>query len=189
MNDMCWLWLFICVSIYIHKLCWPWLFFGHNTSHFLTFPIDSATSRLETRKTTLAWLPQSPMPATWNALSHVTTHHLFSLPHRQRDVAIREKNKTTSKQSTTCRPPTKKTRTLRYAFGKKCISGPKSMWIYQMTRKYLCLVDVHCFSSNSWFQPKGPSLMPFCPVHLAMAAYSSCATAGNKNLVEFTLRP
>ena len=69
----------MCIYIYTHKLCWPWLFFGHNTSHFLTFPIDSATSRLETRKTTLAWLPQSPMPATWNALSHVTTHHLFSL--------------------------------------------------------------------------------------------------------------
>ena len=85
MNDMCWLWLFICVSIYIHISCVDLGFFL------------------------------------------VTTHHLFSLPHRQRDVAIREKNKTTSKQSTTCRPPTKKTRTLRYAFGKKCISGPKSM--------------------------------------------------------------
>ena len=34
------------------------------------------------------------MPATWNALSHVTTHHLFSLPHRHRDDAIRDpKNK------------------------------------------------------------------------------------------------
>ena len=58
MNDMCWLWLFICVSIYIHKLCWPWLFFGHNTSPFLTFPIDSATSR--EKKTKRANSPPPP---------------------------------------------------------------------------------------------------------------------------------
>ena len=91
MNDMCWLWLFICVSIYIHISCVDLGFFWsqhitfshfsnrqrdvairdpqnnsrltatkshachvkctftrHNTSPFLTFPIDSATTRLET---------------------------------------------------------------------------------------------------------------------------------------------
>ena len=31
------------------------------------------------KKTTFAWVPQSPTAATRNALSHVTKHHLFSL--------------------------------------------------------------------------------------------------------------
>ena len=102
-------------------------------------------------------VPQSPTHATRNALSHVPTHHLSDIPHRQWDDAIRELPnnfrlsatvprlpremhfhmsqhitfshiphrqwdgvaKTTRKHSSTPRPPPKKTRTLRYAFGKK----------------------------------------------------------------------
>ena len=62
----------------------------HKTSAFLTFPIDSAATSVETHDT-----------------------------------------KTTRKQSATPRPPRKKTRTLRDAFGNN-VNEPKNIYIYSL---------------------------------------------------------
>ena len=50
MNDLCWLWLFICVSIYIYISCVDLGFFWSQHITFSHFPIDSATSRLEKKQ-------------------------------------------------------------------------------------------------------------------------------------------
>ena len=87
MNDLCWLWLFICVSIYIYISCVDLGFFL------------------------------------------VTTHHLFSLFHRQRDVAIREKKTKNDEQTVHhLQTPYQENKNPSLRIGEKtCISGPKSM--------------------------------------------------------------
>ena len=90
---------------------------------------------------------------------HITLSHF---PHRQRDDAIREKTKTTSKQSTTPRPSRKKTRTLRYAFGKRISSvqyvhphfqHPSMFYVLKINRKPASLRIPHVIPGGTRCSP------------------------------------
>ena len=85
------------LSLECHKVpCLPREMHFHTSQHitFSHFPIDTATTRLETPKTNFRLSATKSHACHVNALSHVTTHHLFSLPRRHRDDAIRDpKNK------------------------------------------------------------------------------------------------